>query len=80
MANEPDPLESQREIARGALSFPAVLIAAVLLVRLVQCASLPVNTNDIARHLFYGLYVLKYGFDAAGVPLRILDPELSPVA
>lgn len=40
-----------------------------LIVRLMYCASLPVNTGDLMRHLLYGKLVLTHGLWIGGLPL-----------
>ena len=55
-------------------------VAAVAVVRLWECASLPVETGDVVRNLIYGVAVGKLGLSAAGQPLAALAPEWQRVA
>jgi hypothetical protein len=57
-----------------------LLFGSVACLRLCYCFQLPVNTGDIPRHLFSGLYVAKMGLPAAGHALADLNPALRGVA
>jgi len=57
-----------------------VLFAGIACLRLVYCAQLPVNTGDLPRHLYYGLYTAKMGLPAAGHSLAGLNSSLAGVA
>jgi hypothetical protein len=48
--------------------------------RLGYCTRLPVNTGDLPRHLYYGLYTAKLGLPAVGHSLAELNPALEGLA
>ncbi|HSY18821.1 MAG TPA: glycosyltransferase 87 family protein, partial [Candidatus Acidoferrales bacterium] len=57
-----------------------LLFAGVAGLRLFYCSKLPVNTGDILRHIYYGLFAAKLGPAAVGHALVELDPKLGWVA
>ena len=57
-----------------------LLFISVAALRFFYCIQLPVNTGDITRHIYYGLFVDHKGLYAAGKSLIELDPHLQKVA
>jgi hypothetical protein len=57
-----------------------LLFTGVACLRLFYCTELPVNTGDILRHIYYGLFTAKMGPAAVGHALVELDPKLGGVA
>lgn len=57
-----------------------LLIIGVAALRFFYCIQLPVNTGDIIRHIYYGLFVDQNGLSAAGKSLVELDPHLQKIA
>ncbi len=58
----------------------AIITVAITAIRLWFCWQLPVNSGDVVRHIYQGLFVLRDGPASAGIPLRELAPELSSVS
>lgn len=74
----PEPAASRRR-RLATLGFLAVAVG-ILAWRLRECFLFPINTTDVLRHLFYGLFVWRDGLSAAARPLRELNPSLTTVA
>ena len=55
------------------------LFILVALVRSVYCFQMPANTNDVLRHLIYGLEVLDKGWSVADLPLWQIHPAYAGV-
>ena len=57
-----------------------LLFICIAALRFYHCSQLPVNTGDITRHIYYGLYVEQKGLYAAGISLVELDPHLKKIS
>jgi hypothetical protein len=60
--------------------FFVLCFAGIACLRFYYCAGIPVNTGDIPRHIYYGLYAGQMGLSAAGHGLAELNPSLSAIA
>lgn len=72
-------LTSHQTPASKALPIAAIIVA-VAAYRLYECARLPLETGDIARHVLYGSATLQDGFAAAARPLTDYSPAWTGVS
>jgi hypothetical protein len=57
-----------------------LLFTSIACLRFYYCTQLPVNTGDILRHIYYGLYTEQRALATAGQGLAELNPLLSWVS
>jgi hypothetical protein len=60
--------------------FFSLAFFAIAVIRLRFCISLPIQTGDITRHLYYGLLINQKGLEAAGYPLTHFGEAYKNVA
>ena len=78
--------ESQQIRAHAAEALPvalsaktvwfALLFVGIACLRIYYCCRLPVNTGDLPRHIYFGLYTAKMGLSAGAHNLVELNPAL----
>ena len=57
----------------------AIVIISVGILRIYYCCQLPVNTNDVLRHIQYGLLVNENGLRVAGLPLDEIGADFEHI-
>ena len=80
MQNSEINIKSPKAKSTYALWAFILLLLSIAGLRFYYCTQLPVNTGDITRHIYYGLYTSQKGLSAAGMSLVELDPHISNVA